>query len=581
MENIKGKVSLQGSAGAPGLAYGKVSRIRQVQDASINRTLNNDPATEQTRMDEAVRTSRAEISLIKQRVANDASGSEAHIFDAHLSFLNDPALIKRVSNAIGQGVNAESAWSEAINLFVDQLKKLNDPTLRARAADISDVGQRVLNHLSGRSNSFSLDINSPVVLVAEDLSPSLTASLDKQAVLAFCTALGSNTSHVSILAKAFGIPAVVGLGDQLSLLEDGQTVLIDGYNGTVILEPDQGELETFINRKNIDHEISTEDRSRAMFPAVTADGVHVDVSANIGSVADAKNAIESGADGIGLLRTEFLYLNEKHLPSEDHQAQVYSDIAGVVGDLPIIVRTLDIGGDKAVPYLGTRDETNPFLGWRAIRMISERPDILLSQFRALLRGFKNSRLHIMLPMVSSVNELDEALAIFNTAKEQLEAKKTPFAADVKFGIMVEIPSAAILADHFAKTVDFFSIGTNDLAQYTLAVDRTNQRVAHISSPFHPAVLNLIKMTIDAAHKNGRWVGLCGEMAGDPLAIPLLLGMGLDEFSMTPASIPRAKRIIRNSSKGECQKIVEEVLGLSKTELVKKHLLSLFEKENPV
>lgn len=578
MQTVKGKMRLSGLAGAPGLAYGKAHRFRPVEDGVISRSSNNDPVKEQSRMDDAVRAARAEIAMIKQKVTNDANASEAHIFDAHLAFLNDPALIKRVSNAIGQGLNAEAGWSDAIHLFVEQLKKLNDPTLRARASDVSDVGQRVLNHLMGRSNAIDLEPDEPVVLVAEDLSPSVTASLDRKAVLAFCTALGSATSHASILAKALGIPAVVGLGKQLLSLQDGQPVLIDGYNGTVILEPDEAELEAFLKRKDTDREMAMMDRSNAFLPAVSVDGSRVEVAANIGSVADARNAVESGADGIGLLRTEFLYLNESDLPREEDQARVYAEIAAVVGDLPVVVRTLDIGGDKAVPYLGTRNEINPFLGWRAIRMISERPDILLSQFRSLLRGFAGSRLHIMLPMVSSLDELEEARAIFDAAREQLKTEKQIFAQDVKFGIMVEVPSTAILADHFAKRVDFFSIGTNDLTQYALAVDRTNQRVAHISSPFHPAVLKLIKMTIDAAHRNDRWVGLCGEMAGDPLAIPILLGMGLDEFSMTPASIPRAKRIIRNCNKAECQKFAEEALRLEKTELVKAYLSSKFERE---
>ncbi|MHC1783089.1 MAG: phosphoenolpyruvate--protein phosphotransferase [Anaerolineaceae bacterium] len=295
------------------------------------------------------------------------------------------------------------------------------------------------------------------------------------------------------------------------------------------------------------------------------------LSANIGSVEDAHNAVSLGADGVGLLRTEFLYLNQTDLPSEDYQVGVYREIAVVMGSLPLVVRTMDIGGDKVVPYLGTKNETNPFLGWRAIRMINERPEILLSQFRSLLRGFSNSRLNIMLPMVSSLDELESALQLFQTAREQLISEKQAIPEDVKLGIMVEVPAAAILSNHFAKKVDFFSIGTNDLTQYTLAVDRTNQRVAHISSSFHPAVLSLIKMTIDAAHQAGKWVGMCGEMAGNPLAVPLLLGMGLDEFSMAPNSIPQIKRLVRSLDYSACRTIAENALQFSHVDEVKEYL----------
>jgi phosphoenolpyruvate-protein phosphotransferase len=566
---------LIGLPGAPGLALGRVKRLSVNEEVAINRSIDNNPAEEQIRMDHAVRASRAEIGHIKLKVADHANANDAHIFDAHLSFLDDPALIKRVSNLIGQGWNAEAAWCDSIDFFVNQLKKIKDPVIQARSADVADVGQRVLNHLTGRSMNLSIDSTSPVIIIAEDLSPSITASLDKDTVLAFCTAQGSNTSHVSILAKALGIPAVVGLGEQLSVIKEEGILLVDGSAGSVIVEPDQIEIDAFIKHMDEVSKTSLSDHMHAFSPAVSLDGRKVEVVANIGSVADAKRAVEAGADGVGLLRTEFLYLNESSLPDETYQVKVYSDIAAALGSLPVVVRTLDIGGDKAVPYLGTKNEANPFMGWRAIRMINERPDILLSQFRSLLRGFAGSQLYIMLPMVSSINELEDALAIFNSAKTELQNEKCKIAENVKLGIMIEVPATAILADHFARMVDFFSIGTNDLTQYTLAVDRTNQRVAHISSPFHPAVIHLIKMTIDAAHQHGKWVGLCGEMAGDPLAIPLLLGMGLDEFSMVPALIPRAKRIIRNCNLRECQQIAKEALASSKTKDVKDYLVARF------
>lgn len=576
MELRSSTIKLQGLAAAPGLAYGCVKRLTPSEAHPVPRTQNNDPLREQERMDAAVRAARGEITLIKDKVSNQANTNDARIFEAHLRFLDDPALIKRVSNSIGQGVNADAAWADAIDFFVNQLRNLKDPLLQARATDVADVGQRVLNHLLQRSSEMEINPETQVVIVAEDLSPSMTASLDRSAVLAFCTAAGSTTSHVAILAKALGIPAVVGLGEQIARIPAEGRILVDGNTGQVIIEPSREELDTFKKQMDQDLQVSLADRSAASQPAVSTDGHAVLVVANIGSAADARAAVESGTDGVGLLRTEFLYLGQSSLPDEEYQVNVYSEISRIMGELPVVVRTLDIGGDKAVPYLGTKNEANPFLGWRAIRMISERPDVLLSQFRGLLRGFAGNPLHIMLPMVSSIDELDDALAIYATAKDQLAAEKYAIAQDVKFGIMVEVPATAVLADRFAKRVDFFSIGTNDLTQYTLAVDRTNQRVAHISSPFHPAVLNLIQMTIDAAHRAGRWVGLCGEMAGDPLAIPLLLGMGLDEFSMVPASIPRAKRLIRKANYTDCQRTAAEALEYAKTSQVKAYLQKQFE-----
>ena len=573
METRTNTQYLHGLAAAPGLAYGPVKRLAPTKEISIFHTQNNDPLTEQVRMDTAVREARADINSLRDKVANNANINDAHIFDAHLSFLNDPALIKQVSNAIGQGRNAEAAWSDAIHFFVLQLESLKDPILKARALDVADVGHRVLNHLMHQASEIKFDPSKQVVLVADDLSPSGTASIDKESVLAFCTASGSATSHAAILAKALGIPAIVGLEKQIEKLLEGEMILVNGSTGLVVIDPSKEEIADFEKQKKQDLQIAKADRSSASLPAVSRDNRTVLVVANIGNLSDAKAALLSGADGIGLLRTEFLYLNQANLPDEEYQVGVYREIAGIMGDLPIVVRTLDIGGDKSVPYLGIKNEANPFLGWRAIRMINERPDILLSQFRGLLRGFAKSKLNIMLPMVSSIDELEKALEIFSTAKGQLGAEKCKVEDDVKFGIMVEIPATAILANHFAKKVDFFSIGTNDLTQYTLAVDRTNQRVAHISSPFHPAVLNLIQMTITAAHNAGRWVGLCGEMAGDPLAIPLLLGMGLDEFSMVPASIPSAKRLIRDLNYTDCQEIAQKACQLAKINEVKELLNS--------
>jgi phosphocarrier protein FPr len=571
MNQSKHSIPLQGIAAAPGLAYGPVKKITTEIQRDVPRSQENNPVEQQARMDTAVRAARKEISNIKSRISVQTNSNDAQIFDAHLSFLNDPVLIKKVSNMIGQGWNAEAAWIDAINYFEKQLKKLNDPLLQARAMDIVDVGKRVLDHLMDQADSLIISPEQPVVIAADDLSPSSTATLDKDAVLAFCLAGGSATSHASILAKALGIPAVVGLGERFEQINEKDQILINGSTGSVIVNPTHEQVEIYHREKDERHQVEMSDRSNANLPAVTRDGHQVLVVANIGSAEDAVNARKLGADGVGLLRTEFLYLNHDHMPDEESQVLVYRQIADIMGNLPMVVRTMDIGGDKAVPYLGTKDEANPFLGWRAIRMIDERPDILLSQFRSLLRGFANSQLHIMLPMVSSLDELEKALEIYRTARSQLLSERALIAEEVKFGIMVEVPATAILAHQFARQVDFFSIGTNDLTQYTLAVDRTNQRVAHLSSYFHPAVLQLIKMAIDAAHQAGKWVGLCGEMAGDPLAIPLLLGLGLDEFSMTPNSIPQAKRLIRSFDIAQSQTIASTALQYGRTAEVKEYL----------
>jgi phosphoenolpyruvate-protein phosphotransferase len=571
MNQAKQAMSIQGIAAAPGLAYGPVKMIKTEIQRDIPRSQENNPAEQQARMDTAVRAARKEISNIKSKILAQTNSNDAQIFDAHLSFLNDPVLIKKVSNLIGQGWNAEAAWFDTIEYFEKQLKKLNDPLLQARAMDIVDVGKRVLDHLMNQADSLIISPERPVVIAADDLSPSSTATLDKDAVLAFCLAGGSATSHASILAKALGIPAVVGLGQQFKQINENDQILINGSTGSVVINPTGEQIEAYHREKNERHLVELSDRSKANLPAVTRDGHQVLVVANIGNAEDAANARKLGADGVGLLRTEFLYLNQDHLPDEEYQVVVYREIAEIMGNLPLVVRTMDIGGDKAVPYLGNKDEANPFLGWRAIRMIDERPDILLSQFRSLLRGFASSQLHIMLPMVSSLDELEKAMEIFRSAREQLITEKATMATDVKFGIMVEVPATAILARQFAKHVDFFSIGTNDLTQYTLAVDRTNQRVAYLSSYFHPAVLQLIKIAIDAAHQEGKWVGLCGEMAGDPLAIPLLLGLGLDEFSMTPNSIPQAKRLIRSFDLTQSQAIADRALQYAHTTEVKEYL----------
>jgi phosphoenolpyruvate-protein phosphotransferase len=450
---------------------------------------------------------------------------------------------------------------DAVESFATQLEALTDPTLRARAIDIRDVGRRVLCHLLGLPvNDFQL--SNPAVIIADDLSPSQTASLDKKYVLAFCTAKGGPTSHTAILAKGLGLPAVVGLGQQVLSITPGAIVLVDGTHGHIVVDPDDLTLTTFQKLSDRSNLKQLEDLEVAAHPAVTLDGVRVEVVANIGGLEDVEAALKNGAEGVGLFRTEFLYLGRHQLPTEEEQVQVYRQIFNLMGTLPIVVRTLDIGGDKAVPYIGFQEEANPFLGWRAIRMNEGRPDVFQSQVRALLQAGVESDLRIMIPMVSNIEEIELARNLMAKAATELQNDGLPCAKNVQFGIMVEIPSTALIAERLAPGLDFFSIGTNDLTQYALAVDRTNERVAHLGSPFHPAVLQLIQMTIQAAHKHHKWAGVCGELAGEVIAVPLLLGFGLDEFSVAPALIPSIKRAIRKCVYEDCKIIAERALALS-------------------
>ena len=492
---------------------------------------------------------------------------EADVFLAHQMFVDDVALLKNTRAAIAGGLNAEASWMDAIEAFAAQLEALPNPTLSARAADIRDVGRRVLRHLLGHPAG-SLQLNGPSVIIAADLSPSQTAALDKDKVLAFCTAQGGPTSHTAILAKALGLPAVVALGSDILSVTAGAYLLVNGIQGEVIIDPDEQALTSFkaiSERSSLRQGLAA---AEAELPAVTRDGFSVEVVANIGGLEDAHSAVANGAEGVGLFRTEFLYLNRTSLPSEAEQILAYRQVFDALGSRPIVVRTLDIGGDKAVSYLGLSQEANPFLGWRAIRMNEGRPDIFSSQLRALLQAGAGKDLRIMIPMVSNLAEVLQAKHMLVETQHDLQAAGLPCPQSVQFGIMVEVPSAALLADHIAPHVDFFSIGTNDLTQYTLAVDRTNSRVAHLASPYHPAVLQLISMTITSAHACGKWVGVCGELAGEVLAAPLLLGLGLDEFSMAPALIPALKLAIRKCNQSDCQTLAGQALALSTTNEVK-------------
>lgn len=554
------KKILQGIPAAPGLAHGKTVIVKQTK-FDIPQYEVEDFEAESRRLAKACQDSQEEIVSLKENVSDRSKSNEAEIFEAHRMILEDVALLDRARQTIEKGTNAEKAWMDAIEFFAQMMEQIPDETLSSRSVDIRDVGRRVLGHLLGVSAD-GIVLEAPAVIVGDDLTPSDTVSLDKDLVLGFCTASGGPTSHTAILAKAFGLPAVVGLGESILSVSENSLVLVDGDKGTVTVNPDDEELNAFVQHEADVKAMLEKARTAAQAPAVTADGERVEIVANIGGVSDAPLGIKNGAEGVGLFRTEFLYLDRNSLPSEMEQIEAYKTVFSNYQGLPIVVRTLDIGGDKVIPYLDLPEELNPFLGWRGIRMVDGAEEIFLSQFRALLQAGVGVDLRIMVPMVSGIAEIRSARSVMAKAKAQLEQEGKEFTEDIQFGIMIEVPSAALLANRLAKEVDFFSIGTNDLTQYTLAVDRTNSKVAHLASPMNPAVLALIQHTIRYAHSEGKWVGLCGELAGDPLAAPILLGLGLDEFSMSPARVPVIKQVMSHLKRADCEPLAEEVLAMT-------------------
>ncbi len=550
--------TLRGVAAAPGLASGPAV-LWPDERLEIPRAAAADPASERQRLEQARRLVQEELSALQHKVTREAGASEAAIFEAHAMILADASLMRRAEADIDAGLSAEAAWSNAVEYFAAQLASLPDPTLSARALDVRDIGQRVLRRLLGKGPAEPPRLTQPSVVVARDLAPSQTASLDKSLVRAFCTAEGGPTSHTAILARALGLPAVVGLGKDILDVSEGSLLLVDGSQGLVVVNPEEAETASFLQRSRLASEQAEDDLAHAAEPATTQDGHRVEVAANVGSLEDAHAALRYGAEGIGLLRTEFLYLDRRTAPTEDEQVQAYRAILDVMGSRPVVVRTLDVGGDKELPYLDLGREANPFLGWRAIRMCLDRPEVFLVQLRALLRAGFASDLRIMFPMVSTLEEVRRAKALLDQARQQLAGRGVGAAERVQVGIMVEVPSVAVLADHFAREVDFFSIGTNDLTQYTLAAERTNDRVAHLSDALHPAVLRQVQRVIEAAHERGIWVGMCGELAGEPDAIPILLGLGLDEFSVAPPLVPRAKAIVRRWSMASARSLAAEAV----------------------
>ena len=560
--------SFEGIAASSGIAIGPAFHFHR-GDLHFERHTMTDPATEWARLAAALEAAQQQIAEISARAKAESGKGEADIFEAHALMLEDPDLLETMQQAVrGQALNAEAALQDAAENYAQLLEALDNEYFSARAADVRDVASRVLRILLGVAESPTAGLTTPSIILARDLTPSDTVLLDKSLVLGFCTVEGGATSHTAILARSLGLPAVVGAGPEVLEIPPGATLALDGGAGTLTLEPDEVLIADYRTRQTAVATLLAQARKDAHAPAITRDGHRVEVVANIGNVAGAAAALESGAEGVGLLRTEFLYLEHTHLPDEEEQYQAYRAIVEAFGSRPVILRTLDIGGDKALPYLDFPPEMNPFLGFRAIRLCLARPEIFKPQLRAALRASVGGNLKIMFPMVATVAEVRAARTILEECRAELLAEGQLVAEDIEIGIMVEIPAAALLAERFATAVDFFSIGTNDLTQYTLAADRTNALVAALGSGFQPAVLHLVRNVITAAHAQGKWVGLCGELAGDPLAIPILLGLGLDEFSMNPPAIPLAKQIIRALTLAEAREVAQHALELDNPQTIR-------------
>ncbi len=558
--------ALLGVAASPGYAIGPAVLLHFAEPIVEHKPIEN-AATEWARLQTALDAVRTATEALRDQIARSANKYDAAIFDAHLMFLNDPDFLDGMRHTIEtEHVNAEWAWKNAIDSSARKFEAIDDEYLRARAADVRDIGRQVLVQLTGQGKEAELPHAG--ILIAIDLAPSDTARLDRSKVLGICTERGGPTSHSAILARTLGIPAVVGLGPKVMAIADGTTLIVDGQGGKVVTAPTSAAVDDYTKRLKDWHLARDTARSASATPAVMKDGTVIEVVANIGSTEDARVALDNGAEGVGLLRTEFLFLDRRDAPGEEEQFDAYQTIAEVMGQRPVIVRTLDVGGDKPLAYLDLGREENPFLGQRAIRLCLNRPDIFKTQLRAILRATPKHDLKIMFPMIADITEVRRARALLNEARAELAAEKAPLADRVDVGIMVEIPASAILAHALAPEVDFFSIGTNDLTQYTLAAERGNAAVAHLQDALHPAVLIQIRQTVQAAEAHGKWVGVCGELAGDPLAIPILIGLGVKELSMASGSIPRAKQIIRALNTAEANQIAAQVFGLSSAEAVR-------------
>jgi len=559
---------LLGIAGSGGIAFGKAYIVSEV-DLSFDTYSTLQVDQEISRLHHALSQAEIDLQKIREKVRQEQGIANATIFDAQILVLHDPELIKTIKEKIIEDkYTAESSLDEATSFYINLFEEMDDEYMRERAADFRDVTRRVLLHLLGLEEQSIQDMDENSIIVTEDVTPSETAQMNLKFVKGFVTNLGGKTSHSAIMARTLEVPAIVGTKNGTNKIRHGDFIVINGSNGEIHINPTDAVYDDLMNT----HEEYMAEKAawRALKdqPTWTSDKSKIELVANIGSPQDVNQVLHHGAEGIGLYRTEFLYMESAKLPTEEEQFEAYRYVLEKMGDKPVIVRTIDIGGDKKLPYLPLPEEKNPFLGLRAVRFALQEPAIFKTQIRALLRASPFGNIKIMFPMIATLEEFHQAKAIVDQEKLNLQNEEIAVAEHIDIGIMVEIPSAALLANQFAKEVDFFSIGTNDLIQYTLAADRMNENVAYLYQPFHPAILHLIKMVIDAAHQEGKWVGMCGEMASDLTAIPLLLGLGLDEFSMNAPSILPVRNVMKTLNKSKMEQLANTALTLSTAEEVK-------------
>ncbi|HHC8632700.1 TPA: phosphoenolpyruvate--protein phosphotransferase [Staphylococcus aureus] len=559
---------IKGIAASDGVAIAKAYLLVEPDLTFDKNEKVTDVEGEVAKFNSAIEASKVELTKIRNNAEVQLGADKAAIFDAHLLVLDDPELIQPIQDKIkNENADAATALTDVTTQFVTIFESMDNEYMKERAADIRDVSKRVLSHILGVELPNPSMIDESVVIVGNDLTPSDTAQLNKEFVQGFATNIGGRTSHSAIMSRSLEIPAIVGTKSITQEVKQGDMIIVDGLNGDVIVNPTEDELIAYQDKRERYFADKKELQKLRDADTVTVDGVHAELAANIGTPNDLPGVIENGAQGIGLYRTEFLYMGRDQMPTEEEQFEAYKEVLEAMNGKRVVVRTLDIGGDKELSYLNLPEEMNPFLGYRAIRLCLAQQDIFRPQLRALLRASVYGKLNIMFPMVATINEFREAKAILLEEKENLKNEGHDISDDIELGIMVEIPATAALADVFAKEVDFFSIGTNDLIQYTLAADRMSERVSYLYQPYNPSILRLVKQVIEASHKEGKWTGMCGEMAGDETAIPLLLGLGLDEFSMSATSILKARRQINGLSKNEMTELANRAVDCATQEKV--------------
>lgn len=561
---------IKGIAASNGVAIAKAYKLVD-PDLSFEQRTIADVEAEKGRLRAAFDASKADLEQIHAKAVTNLGHEAAEVFTAHIMVLEDPELIGAITGQIeSDSVNAEVALKAVTDMYIGMFEGMADdnPYMAERAADIRDVTKRVLAHLLGQTLPNPALINEEVIIIADDMTPSDTAQLDRKFVKGFITNIGGRTAHAAIMARTLEIPAVVGSEVATKEITEGQTVILDGIDGVAVVDPSDEELQEYQAKGAAYQARKAEWAKLKDEPSVTADDKHFIIGANIGTPKDLDGVLDNGAEGVGLYRTEFLYMDSSELPTEDEQFEAYKKVLETMDGKPVTVRTMDIGGDKKLPYLPLPAEENPFLGYRAIRISLDRDDIFRTQLRALLRASVYGTLWIMFPMVATLPEFRAARDIFNDEKAKLQAAGVPVADDIKLGIMIEIPAAAVLADKFAQEVDFFSIGTNDLIGYSMAADRGNDKISYLYQPYNPSILRLIKFVIDSAHKYGKFAAMCGEMAGDPIALPVLLGMGLDEFSMSATSILRARSLMKKLTTTEMAELAEQAVDAETNDEVK-------------